>query len=139
MFSQSSSTYCYHTPFKVLSVFTKFLLQRSSPCFSAPKDSLPVKSRSNPKDSRSNPNECELECHTVRCTAFNGAAQDIGGRNLSQSDLPSNCAGIGIQLWQGVEETWGDYLERTHCPNTGRGVGPETPIRNTRVEQTHIC
>ena len=48
------------------------------PLFSAPTDSLPVKSQGFwPR--RSNPNEWELECHTARCSAFNGAAQDIGG------------------------------------------------------------
>ena len=76
-------SYCYVIvfPFKVLFVFTPKLVPLHKfplPLFSAPTYSLAVKSQGFwPR--RSNPNEWELECHTARCSAFNGAAQDIGG------------------------------------------------------------
>ena len=116
----------YHTPFKVLFVFTPKLGPLHNfplPLFSAPTDSLPVKSQGFwPR--RSNPNEWELECHTLGCTAFNGAAQDIGGI----SPLLHLA-----RVWVGRARKYEDYLQWTHCPNTGRGVVAATPIRNTNT------
>ena len=128
---------CYHNPFKVLFVF-KHKLGTQSSQFSSSKEApaiflLPRRfSQSNPKDSPPGQILTSGSRNVTRRAALL-STEELLLRILAPAHLSSSLSLISPPTRGSRKQ--GDYLEWTHCPNTGRGVGPATPIRNTNTRR----